>query len=121
MSVAMMVHGGVKVLKASHRVIAIEYSSSPAELAEHQMVIGSLHFLTCSASSGKWWASRKKDVRLVVSALVNASHSSSPRRPPSKSSRYLTNVATPVARSRRARRLYTISCLLSASEMPARL
>src|SRR5450830_1738281 len=32
---------------------AIAYGSSPVELAEHQMVIGPLNFLTCSASSGK--------------------------------------------------------------------
>ncbi|MNT30454.1 hypothetical protein D3C72_1662490 [compost metagenome] len=53
MSVAMMVTGGVSVLNASHTVMAIEYGSSPVELAEHQMVIGPLSFFTCSASSGK--------------------------------------------------------------------
>ena len=40
----------------------------------------------CSASSGKWWASRKNDVRFVVSAFVNDSHSAG-MRPASSASR----------------------------------
>ena len=50
-------------------------AASPVEAAQHQMETGPGRFFTRSARIGKWCASRKNDVRLVVSALVNCSHS----------------------------------------------
>src|SRR5512140_269285 len=81
MSLAITRTGGVSVLNVSQAVIAIEYGSSPVEAAEHQIVSGAppvriaALLRRCSERIGKWWSSRKNAVRLVVSALVNASHS----------------------------------------------
>ncbi len=61
---------------ASISVIAIEYGSSPVDAAEHQTDTGAGRPFTNSDRIGKWCDSRKNAVRLVVSALVNASHSS---------------------------------------------
>ena len=47
--------GGVMLSNASHRVMAIEYGSSPVELAEHQTENGSARprLRACSARIGK--------------------------------------------------------------------
>src|SRR5665647_1998932 len=75
-SVATTLAAPARLPSASINVIAIEYGSSPVDAAEHQTVRGWGHVLACSASTGKWWASRKNAVRLVVNALVNNCHSS---------------------------------------------